>query len=62
MFVDFLEKNGVDFNEYKKKFDFVIEKIKAGETYLLNLTQPTSVKTELALKEILECYNAHYKL
>ncbi|MDX9757090.1 MAG: aminodeoxychorismate synthase component I [Sulfurimonas sp.] len=60
--VDFLEKNGVNFNEYKKKFDFVIEKIKAGETYLLNLTQPTSVKTGLALKEIFECANAHYKL
>ena len=60
--VDFLEKNGVDFNEYKKKFDFVIEKIKAGETYLLNLTQPTSVKTGLTLKEIFECANAHYKL
>ena len=60
--VDFLEKNGVDFNEYKKKFDFVIEKIKAGESYLLNLTQPTQVKTELTLKEIFECANAHYKL
>jgi len=60
--VDFLEKNGVNFNEYKKKFDFVIEKIKAGETYLLNLTQPTSVKTGLTLKEIFECANAHYKL
>lgn len=60
--VDFLEKNGVDFNEYKKKFDFVIEKIKAGETYLLNLTQPTSIRTPLTLKEIFECSNAHYKL
>ena len=60
--VDFLEKNGVDFNEYKKKFDFVIEKIKAGETYLLNLTQPSFIKTQLTLKEIFKCANAHYKL
>lgn len=59
---DFLEKKAVDFGEYKKKFDFVIEKIKSGETYLLNLTQPTSIKTTLTLKEIFECANAHYKL
>lgn len=59
---DFLEKKTLTFGEYKKKFDFVIEKIKAGDTYLLNLTQPTFVKTPLSLKEIFECANAHYKL
>lgn len=59
---DFLEKKTLPFGEYKKKFDFVIEKIKAGESYLLNLTQPTTVKTSLTLKEIFKCANAHYKL
>lgn len=59
---DFLEKRTLPFSEYKKKFDFVIEKIKAGDTYLLNLTQPTFIKTPLSLKEIFECANAHYKL
>lgn len=59
---DFLEKKTLPFVEYKKKFDFVIEKIKAGESYLLNLTQPTAVKTSLTLKEIFKCANAHYKL
>ncbi len=60
--LDFLDKYALSFSEYKKKFDYVIEKIKAGDTYLLNLTQPTSVKTPLALNEIYECANAHYKL
>jgi para-aminobenzoate synthetase component 1 len=60
--LDFLEKHTLRFSEYKKKFDYVIEKIKAGDTYLLNLTQPTLVKTSLTLKEIFECANAHYKL
>lgn len=59
---DFLEKKTLPFAEYKKKFDFVIERIKAGDTYLLNLTQPTFIKTPLTLKEIFECANAHYKL
>ncbi len=60
--VDFLDKHALSFSEYKKKFDFVIEKIKAGETYLLNLTQPSFIKTPLSLKEIFGCANAHYKL
>lgn len=59
---DFLEKKTLSFSEYKEKFDFVIEKIKAGDTYLLNLTQPSVIKTPLSLKEIFECANAHYKL
>jgi len=59
---DFLDKYALSFGEYKKKFDFVIDKIKAGETYLLNLTQPTPIKTSLTLKEIFKCANAHYKL
>ncbi|MBW6487920.1 aminodeoxychorismate synthase component I [Sulfurimonas sp.] len=59
---DFLEKKRAPFSEYKKKFDFVIEKIKAGDTYLLNLTQPTFIKTSLSLEEIFKCANAHYKL
>lgn len=46
----------------KKKFDFVIKNIKSGNTYLLNLTQPTKIKTELTLKEIFNFANAHYKL
>lgn len=60
--VDFLQKSTISFSEYKKKFDFVIEKIKAGETYLLNLTQPTKIETDFTLKEIYEYANAHYKI
>lgn len=59
---DFLQKEGVSFDIYKKKFDFVIEKIKDGETYLLNLTQPTIIKTPLSLQEIYNAANAPYKL
>ncbi len=56
------KKKPILFNEYKIKFDKVIERIKAGDTYLLNLTQPTSVETSLTLKEIFKNANAHYKL
>ncbi len=52
----------VSFSSYKKKFDKVIEKIKSGETYILNLTQPTPINTQLSLQEIYSLANAHYKL
>jgi len=57
-----LETKPIDFNTYKLKFEAVIEKIKRGETYILNLTQATPVKIELSLKEIYTMANAHYKL
>lgn len=59
---DLFDKQTVSFKEYKKKFDSVIEKIKAGNTYLLNLTQPTKVKSKMSLKEMFQCANARYKL
>ena len=57
-----LETFPINFTEYKKKFDKIVEKIKSGETYVLNLTQPTKVKTSLSLSEIFAITNAHYKL
>ena len=57
-----LDKTPLVFEEYKKKFDKIIDKIKSGETYLLNLTQPTKIESKLTLKDIYKKANAHYKL
>ncbi len=57
-----LEKEPLSFEIYDKKFKKVIDKIKAGESYLLNLTQETKIKSSLSLKEIYQNANAHYKL
>ena len=51
-----------DFEKYKQKFDTVIKKIEAGETYLLNLTQESPLESDLSLKEMYALANAHYKL
>ena len=56
------KKEAVGFESYKKKFDEIIERIKSGDTYLLNLTAPSKVYTTLTLKEIYNYANAHYKL
>ncbi|KIM04834.1 MAG: aminobenzoate synthetase [Sulfurovum sp. AS07-7] len=58
----FLKKNPLSFDEYKTKFDGVIEEIKAGNSYLLNLTTPTPIETNLSLKEIFLSSFAPYKL
>lgn len=51
-----------DFKTYKKGFDAIIEKIRSGETYLLNYTCSTPIKTDLSLKEIYSFSNAPFKL
>ena len=57
-----LSKKPLSFESYKTKFDSVIEEIKKGNTYLLNLTQPTVIETDATLKEIFYSTNASYKI
>ena len=57
-----LKKYPISFKRYKKAFDEVIEEIKKGNTYLLNLTFPTKIKTNLSLLEIYHISKAPFKL
>lgn len=57
-----LKKYPIDFKSYKKEFDHIIEEIKSGNTYLLNLTFKTKIETNLSLKEIFRYSKAKYKL
>lgn len=52
----------VSFVEYGRKFDYVQEQIHTGNSFLVNLTQPTELKTILSLSEIYDCGIAKYKL
>jgi len=58
----FLKKKSIEFSEYSKRFDVIIEEIRAGNSYILNLTQATKIQTTLTLNEIYALSNAHYKL
>jgi para-aminobenzoate synthetase component 1 len=58
----FFQKDDIGYESYKKKFDKIIEHIKSGDTYLLNLTAETKIHSDLTLKEIYNYANAHYKL
>jgi len=52
----------VDFITYKKTLDRVLEEIRSGNTYLLNLTFSTPIESNLTLKEIFTYARAKFKL
>ncbi len=52
----------VSIEDYKTAFEKVYNEIYSGNTYLLNLTFPTKIKTNLTLEEIYYFSNAKYKL
>ncbi len=57
-----LQKFPLSFLNYEEKFDQVIENIKAGNTYLFNLTAATSLTCKHSFKEIFQAANAPFKL
>ena len=52
----------IDSEAYKIKFDSVTEEIKLGNSYLVNLTQPAELTTDLSLSDIYNFGTAKYKL
>jgi len=56
------KKDFISFRLYKKQFDKIISQIKAGNTYLLNLTASTPLNTNYTFDEIFASTNAKYKL
>ncbi len=56
------EKYPMAFAEYAQKFEVVKRHIQAGNSFLVNLTCPTPVTTNLSLQEIFYHSKARYKL
>ncbi|NEW81203.1 MAG: aminodeoxychorismate synthase component I [Mariniphaga sp.] len=52
----------VSYEVFKKSFDQVISEIKLGNSFLTNLTFPTTIETDLTLREIFDRSEAPYKL
>jgi para-aminobenzoate synthetase component 1 len=55
-------KYPIAFDEYQKAFVKIMENIKSGNTYLLNLTFPTMIETNFTLRELFHYSTAKYKL
>jgi len=56
------KKHPISHQEYGKKFKAVIQALKRGDSFLVNLTQPTPISCSLTLKQIFESAQATYKL
>jgi len=52
----------VSLKEYQVKFDYVQQQIYRGNSFLVNLTQPTEIQTDISLLDIYERSSAKYKL
>lgn len=57
-----LNKFPIDYKEYLSVFEKVMDNIKNGNTYLLNLTFQTKIKTNFTREEIFYFSSAKYKL
>ncbi len=55
-------KSPISFLAYKKAFEHILVEIRAGNTYLLNLTFTTPIESSLDLKEIFSYAKAKFKL
>ncbi|MDD2797781.1 MAG: aminodeoxychorismate synthase component I [Bacteroidales bacterium] len=56
------EKHPIPFEQYKKSFDLVQRAIRRGDSFLVNLTFPTRIETDLTLQEIFMRSKAPYRL
>ncbi|WP_128330362.1 aminodeoxychorismate synthase component I [Apibacter sp. HY039] len=57
-----LEVFPVDYTTYLNQFNRIQHEIASGNTYLLNLTTSTPIKSKYSLKEIFHCAKAKYRL
>ncbi len=58
----YLNKKPIDFKSYSLALEEVLEQIRSGNSYLLNLTFRTPIESNLTLKEIFTYAKAKYKL
>ncbi len=58
----YLQKYPLDFRIYQSRLQRVLEEIRSGNSYLLNLTFKTPIQTNLSLDEIFLYARAKYKL
>lgn len=57
-----ITKFPVSFKQYRKAFDLVKSNLDFGNTYLLNLTMPSEIKSTISLEEIFKYSAAKFRL
>jgi len=56
------KKNSISYQEFEKAFHIAKKNLDFGNTYLINLTKPTKIETNLNFHQIFEYSKAKYKL
>ncbi len=57
-----LKKFPITFVKYQERFDAMLAELNFGNTYLINLTQPTAIASNLDLEQIFDESRAKFKL
>lgn len=57
-----LKKHPIKFEDYEQQFNQIIEEIKNGNTYMLNLTSKTDIELEGSLSDIYNLSDAQFKI
>jgi len=57
----YFQKNPVPFDTYQEKFNHVVKNLKAGNSFLVNLSVPTPIETNLDLNDIFRYSKAPYR-
>lgn len=55
-------KEAISYEKYRLAFDYCHQQLKLGNSYLLNLTFPTEIETNLSLEDIFMMSSSKYKL
>ena len=58
----FFEVYSIDFNTYSERFNSVKSEIQKGNSFLLNLSNPSKIVTDLSLEDIYHSTQARYKV
>lgn len=58
----YFERFPVNFEVYQKAFDLVKSQLQRGNSFLVNLTQPTRIEVDLSLREIFQRSQSKYNL
>ncbi len=57
-----MARSSLDFAQYQRAFNYVMQQLRAGNSFLVNLTFPTEVRLNLSLHELFFRSQARYKL
>ena len=57
-----MTREALDFAAYQRAFEYVLQQLRVGNSFLVNLTFPTEVQINLSLQELFYRSQARYKL